>query len=354
MIGILAFCLCMLQSCRHPDIVQPAVPLDPQKSEALLGFANMTSALTAEIYRRAQVLRDSALIFIHNPTEGGLSSLQNTWINARVPWEMQEAFEVGPVETLGIDPGVDTWPVDTHGIDIAVPNVPGFLSTAPLGIKGYHGIEYIIWGANGTKQAGDFTPNQFILLDSITRDLVNEVQTLNNQWGVNGPFYLTFTQAGTSNSIYADQNAALSDALNAIAGLVQEMTQDKLGLPLQNPTIYHGESQYSDNSLADYKNDLLSIKAAYTGMLSINNEQYFNFTNLVNPRNSQLNNSIVQQIGDIQIQLLSLPASFNYIAQNDTTQLRQIVNGFLKLEPQFTSGVSNLLFNKTAIIVDTD
>jgi putative iron-regulated protein len=353
-ITILAFWSCLLQSCNRPDIVQPTVQLDPMKTQALLGYANMTSALTSMISSRAQLLRDSALIFISNPTGSGLNSLQKTWISARVPWEMQEAFEVGPAETLGIDPGVDTWPVDTHGIDTAIPNVSNFLATAPLGIKGYHGIEYLLWGASGTKQAADFTATQLILLDSLTRDLVNKVRTLNDQWGSSGPFYLTFTQAGTGNSIYANQDAALSDALNAMAGLVQEMTEDKLGLPLQNPVIYHGESQYSDNSLADYKNDLLSIKAAYTGMLSINNEQYFGFSNLVKPKNTQLDNAIVQQINNIQILLLSMPASFNYVAQNDTSQLRGVVNGFLNLEQQFTSGVSNLLFNKTAIVVDTD
>jgi len=353
-LGKLAFCLCLMQSCTHPDILQPAVPSDPQKTEALVGFANMTSALTAEIYSRAQTLRDSALNFITNPTAVRLGSLQKTWISARVPWEMQEAFEVGPAETLGIDPGVDTWPVDTQGIDDAIPNVPNFLATAPQGIKGYHGIEYLLWGTSGTKQATDFTTTQLILLDSLTRDLVNKVQTLNAQWVVSGPFYLTFTQAGTSNSIYANQNAALLDALDAIAGLVQEMTQDKLGLPLQNPTIYHGESQYSDNSMADYINDLLSIKAAYTGLLSINNTQYTTFTNLVKPKNSQLDNTISQQINSIQIQLLSMPSSFNYVAQNDTSQLRQTVNGFLQLAPQFTSGVSNLLFGKTTIVIDTD
>jgi putative iron-regulated protein len=350
----LAFCLYLFQACNHPDIVQPTAPLDAQKTQVLLGFANMTSVLTGQISGRAEVLRDSALIFIANPTDDLLVAVQKSWIHARQPWEMQEAFEVGPVETLGIDPAVDTWPVDTQGVDSAIPNVPGFLASAPLAIKGYHGIEYLLWGADGTKQAADFTSRQLILLDSLTRDLVTQTNVLNSQWGPSGAFYQNFTNAGTAKSNYINQDAALTDALDAIAGLIQEMTADKLGFPLQDPVANHGESQYSDNSRNDYLNDLLSIKAAYTGGLPINQQQYISFTNLVRPKNSALDDAIIKQIDNIQIDLLSMPASFNYVALHDTAQLRRTVNGFLQLSPQFTSGVSNLLFGKTAVIIDTD
>ena len=38
----------------------------------------------------------------------------NAWITAREPWEESEAFLFGPVDELGLDPNMDSWPLDQN------------------------------------------------------------------------------------------------------------------------------------------------------------------------------------------------------------------------------------------------
>ena len=40
----------------------------------------------------------------------------NAWITAREPWEESEAFLFGPVDELGLDPNMDSWPLDQNAI----------------------------------------------------------------------------------------------------------------------------------------------------------------------------------------------------------------------------------------------
>ena len=38
------------------------------------------------------------------------------WLSAREPWEESEAFLFGPVDALGLDPNMDSWPLDQDAI----------------------------------------------------------------------------------------------------------------------------------------------------------------------------------------------------------------------------------------------
>lgn len=38
------------------------------------------------------------------------------WLSAREPWERSEAFLFGPVDALGLDPNMDSWPLDQDAI----------------------------------------------------------------------------------------------------------------------------------------------------------------------------------------------------------------------------------------------
>ena len=40
----------------------------------------------------------------------------NAWMEARGPWETSEAFLFGPVSKLGLDPNMDSWPLDQDAI----------------------------------------------------------------------------------------------------------------------------------------------------------------------------------------------------------------------------------------------
>ena len=48
--------------------------------------------------------------------EDGSVAVSYTHLTAREPWEESEAFLIGPVDELGLDPNMDSWPLDQNAI----------------------------------------------------------------------------------------------------------------------------------------------------------------------------------------------------------------------------------------------
>lgn len=51
-----------------------------------------------------------------NPTNATFEAAATAWMASRQPWEMSEAFLFGPVDELGLDPNMDSWPLDQDAI----------------------------------------------------------------------------------------------------------------------------------------------------------------------------------------------------------------------------------------------
>ena len=67
-------------------------------------------------YNQLAVLNDAldAAVkqFKQNPSNANFTACANAWLEARQPWEQSEAFLFGPVDELGLDPNMDSWPLD--------------------------------------------------------------------------------------------------------------------------------------------------------------------------------------------------------------------------------------------------
>ena len=51
-----------------------------------------------------------------SPSTAAFEAAATAWMTARQPWEMSEAFLFGPVDKLGLDPNMDSWPLDQDAI----------------------------------------------------------------------------------------------------------------------------------------------------------------------------------------------------------------------------------------------
>jgi predicted lipoprotein len=51
-----------------------------------------------------------------SPSNAAFELAASAWMAARQPWEMSEAFLFGPVDELGLDPNMDSWPLDQDAI----------------------------------------------------------------------------------------------------------------------------------------------------------------------------------------------------------------------------------------------
>ena len=71
-------------------------------------YANLVSTTPA--------LRQAIVSLSNNPSSAAFKNAANLWIEAREPWETSEAFLFGPVADLGLDPNMDSWPLDVDAI----------------------------------------------------------------------------------------------------------------------------------------------------------------------------------------------------------------------------------------------
>ena len=63
-----------------------------------------------------QLLYDAIYAFSENPSDAAFEDICKAWLVAREPWETSEAFLFGPVADQGLDPNMDSWPLDKEGI----------------------------------------------------------------------------------------------------------------------------------------------------------------------------------------------------------------------------------------------
>ena len=62
------------------------------------------------------LLYDKVLAFQAAPSNETFLAVANQWLEARAPWETSEAFLFGPVDDKGLDPNMDSWPLDANAI----------------------------------------------------------------------------------------------------------------------------------------------------------------------------------------------------------------------------------------------
>lgn len=63
-----------------------------------------------------EALLASVNTLLANPTNNAFANACQAWITAREPWEKSEAFLFGPVDEFGLDPNMDSWPLDQNAI----------------------------------------------------------------------------------------------------------------------------------------------------------------------------------------------------------------------------------------------
>lgn len=109
-------------------------------------------------------LQQKIIAFQQNPTTNGFADLGDAWIAARQPWESFEAFLFGPVSDDGLDPNMDSWPLDRDGIvnllnsqDWSQMEWTGSydeeseMIAAAQGLRGFHTLEFLIFKNGKTR-----------------------------------------------------------------------------------------------------------------------------------------------------------------------------------------------------------
>ena len=70
----------------------------------------------ASLKSKVDALYDAVIALSNSPSNTAFETACDAWLQARQPWEVSEAFLFGPVASLGLDPNMDSWPLDQNAI----------------------------------------------------------------------------------------------------------------------------------------------------------------------------------------------------------------------------------------------
>lgn len=214
-------------------------------------------------------LRTAAGVLIADVSEVNLDAAKSAWTAARRPWEQSEAWLFGPVASLGLDPALDTWPVNKTDLDAILASGDDLSADVVAGfdpaLKGFHAIEYLLFGVDGAKAAVELTARELEFLAALVEDLAANAETLSAEWSGEGGYAEVFVSAGEGNAAYPTLEAAAQEIVEGMIGICDEVGNGKMAGPYaaHDPDLV--ESRFSKNSIADFTDNLLGVRNAFTG-----------------------------------------------------------------------------------------
>lgn len=280
----------------------------PSSDDAFLTIAeNFISNTLAPTYTslaaESFTLVDQIGSLVENRTQAGLDAVCKTFLEARKQWELSEAFLYGAATVCGIDPHIDSWPLDEDGYK-SLMNSPKMLENLKgedgavwagdnlgNGLLGFHGMEYVLFEDGSPKNVGNITDDQYVYLQAVAGDLLNHTVQLEVAWlGDDAPkahrdlmdeleyevscdgsgfsYAENLLKAGQAGSSIPSLTGAMQYMIDGAVTIADEVGLSKIGKPY-NPVDKgdesYIESPYSWNSITDFYDNITSIANMYYG-----------------------------------------------------------------------------------------
>ena len=234
-------------------------------------FANKVVLATyADLDNRAGDLLTAVKALEADTTQANLGQAQAAWKATRRPWEQSEAFLFGPVDTQGLDPALDSWPVNRVDLDGVLASGQALTSASIDALedtlKGFHTIEYLLFRDGDQRKAADITPRELEYLVATTENLKSKTAQLRNAWDASGENYAAeVANAGDSSTIYKSQKDAMQEMVNGMIVIADEVANGKISDPFNERNTTLVESQFSFNSITDFQDNIRGIQNVYVG-----------------------------------------------------------------------------------------
>lgn len=338
--------LFLLSSCGDDPVDQP-----DDYSAALVNISQDVILKTYEdLDQQSSQLADALALLSTDQTAQNLDNARQAWRDARVPWEKSEGFLFGPVDQQGIDPSIDSWPVNETDLDAVLQSgqtlTKSYIDGLDGTLKGFHTIEYLLFGTNGNKQITDFDARQLEYLKACSESLEGATAQLYNSWKPTGEnFVANLINAGqTGESIYPSQKAALQEIVTGIIVIADEVANGKINDPFSQQDITLEESRFSANSKADFADNIRSIQNVYLG--TYQNADGEGISSVIRAKNQTLDEQVKQHIQNSIDKIEAIEGTFTAAifnspqtvtnAQNEVRDLQQL------LESQVLPIITNL------------
>ena len=236
--------------------------------EGIVNYATIVRANYEDARDLAVELKTKVDAFVEAPTEQKLTDAKNAWLAAREAYGQTEAFRLygGPIDDEnGPEGRLNAWPLDESYIDYVegvtngenpddndgsniINNTDDFATINKTLIgelneagsetnisSGYHAIEFLLWGQDlsagaggGTRPYTDYVigegathsnqQRRGAYLKAVTELLVDDLNSLVNEWKVGGDYYTFFTA-----------DAELKNSLEKIVTGIGKLSKGELG-----------------------------------------------------------------------------------------------------------------------------
>ncbi|WP_144210788.1 imelysin family protein [Shewanella donghaensis] len=271
------------------EVVTPVVPETGFTFVATDLITNLTDDVIVAGYSALAAEGDALLLatqaLLNSTSQADLTAAQEAWKAARKPWEQGESHIFGPVDSMSIDPHLDSWPLNTTDLQTQLAIGSGFDAETIKGwnddVQGFHTMEYLLFGDgvnDNTKLIAELTVAEreyVIALAEVFRDYTAQLddawQVSHNPQDANALPYADLLKAPGSdnNAIYSSELAVIEELVNGMIGIVDEVGNGKIADPfgdsLTTADTSKVESQYSWNSLTDFADNIQGVRNVYHG-----------------------------------------------------------------------------------------
>ena len=309
-------------------------------------FVDNTVAPTySALAAKAELLADQLAALKASPNNDGMQEACETFLAAREQWEKSEAFLFGAAGDFGIDPHIDSWPLDEDAFNTLM-NSPAMIAALDtedgdavagdrLGnaLLGFHDIEYILFENGHPKDVSKVTANQWIYVTAVAGDLRNRCYQLEVGWigdkapkshieklddleiaytvaGSNNSYGDNMKNAGKAGSTYASRAAALMAILQGCSDIADEVGSSKIYAAWHGEDVTYIESPYSQKSIIDFHDNIVSICNAYMGGVEGKRDESKSLHNYVNKINASLDARVLNAIDNALAKIDAMPAPF--------------------------------------------
>ena len=278
-------------------------------------------------------------------TQANVNKAAASFLEARHWWEMSEAFLFGAASDFGIDPHIDSWPLDEDAFNnlMASPSMLAALDTEDgdivageqLGnaLLGFHGIEYILFRDGQARPVAEITDDDMIYAVAVAGDLRNRCFQLEVSWvgdaapashvalmeelefntTVNGgdfSYSENMQKAGQAGSTYVTLTQAIQSIIDGSIDISDEVGTSKIGKPHTGEDPTYVESPYSQKSILDFYDNITSIKNAYMGGNEGERDESKSLHAYVQGIDAQLDSRIVEAINNALTKINNMAAPF--------------------------------------------
>lgn len=341
-LALLALCACGDDNSAGPQSTATGYDFGP----LLAGIADQTIIPTyQDLADQAGKLAAAVQALKTDPSAATLAAARASWVAARAPWEASEGFLFGPVDFKGYDPALDTWPVNRADLDAVLASDQVLSAQTVINLdnslKGFHTIEYLLYGEGGTKTAADFSVRQYEYLVACTKLFAETATALHKSWiPVGGDFRAQFVGAGQGSNTYATQQTAIQELVNGLIGICDEVGNGKIAEPFTNQDPHLEESQFSFNSLIDFQNNIRSVWNVYTGGYQV---EGLGLDEFVKNKNTALDQRLKEEIQTAIAEIGKISYPFHDAIATDAVQIQAAQQAIAKVKQSLEGEVLPLV-----------